>query len=155
MDDRIQAEKPARPKDPVALSLARNEPNPFTLQAETCSWSIVWFFVVPALLLSPCLMSAAIGAAGAGHGSSYLPNLLYPFASLVHAGETTWALLAGLLQFPVYGLILGVGAKIGRDADLLQKRKDAKTASGFAVVCPLVLGCVIVAVHGICCWIVL
>jgi hypothetical protein len=63
MDDRIQAEKPARPKDPVALSLARNEPNPFTLQAETCSWSIVWFFVVPALLLSPCLMSAAIGAA--------------------------------------------------------------------------------------------
>lgn len=66
-------------------------------------------FTCPAIL-------AAIMSAGAGHGSYITARVLFPFAMLVSQLEGSIgpvAMSVGLLQFPLYGALLGrtVGEK--------------------------------------------
>ena len=66
-------------------------------------------FALGALVALPCAF-LAVTAAGAGHGS-YLPaRLLFPFtmlSTLLYGPFTTPFILAALIQFPLYGLVLG------------------------------------------------
>jgi hypothetical protein len=73
---------------------------------------------IPALL-------AAIGFAGAGHGTYWLAKILFPLtmASTAITGDISGpAIVAALVQFPIYGLIIAIGqtnAKCWRNAGMI------------------------------------
>jgi len=62
-------------------------------------------------------LAIAVLCAGAGHGT-YLPAmLLFPYAMLMSVGGhtiTNDAIVLGLLQYPGYGLFLGVCGLVGK-----------------------------------------
>lgn len=76
-----------------------------------------WPFVVVSIVLTPPLLYVAAASAGAGHGSYFWAKVLFPYTML--AAKVMNAItpaLSGLaiVQVPIYGLLLGLGAKAGR-----------------------------------------
>jgi hypothetical protein len=80
-----------------------------------------WVPVIASVLATPILLLLAIGSAGVGHNKSepILPHVLFPFPllALKLLGEAGPALLLVLLlwvvQYPLYGLVLGLAARRG------------------------------------------
>ena len=73
---------------------------------------------VGAVIEGPAIL-AAIGSAGAGHGSYVAARVLFPFSMLLTVIEGSigpLAMFAGLLQFPLYGALIGwsMGSKVYR-----------------------------------------
>ena len=61
------------------------------------------------LITGPAIL-AAIMSGGAGHGSYIAARVLFPFSMLLSRHEGSIGLLArgvGLLQFPLYGALIG------------------------------------------------
>lgn len=64
---------------------------------------------IGAIIAAPAIL-AAIMSAGAGHGSYAAARVLFPFSMMLtrFAGEIgPAAMAAGLLQFPLYGALVG------------------------------------------------
>jgi hypothetical protein len=77
----------------------------------------VWPFFVGSLLLTPALIWVALLSAGGGHGDYVWAKVFFPFTILstnIFRVVTPVFLGVGLVQTPLYGLILGVFAKSGR-----------------------------------------
>lgn len=76
-----------------------------------------WKPVLISLVLTPiCLFLAAVSA-GAGHGNYLVAKILFPFtllSTLVFNSITVPSIVLAIIQFPLYGLILGVASKQGR-----------------------------------------
>jgi hypothetical protein len=85
-----------------------------------------WRGVRIGILLTGPAVLAAIMSAGAGHGSYITARVLFPFAMLVSQLEGSIGPVAmgvGLLQFPLYG------ALIGRNVAALSSRAILVTAA--------------------------
>jgi hypothetical protein len=75
-------------------------------------------WIVLGLLAEPVALVLAFASAGAGHGDYAFARLLFPYTmllSLVTEGRITfpWIALA-MIQFPAYGLALGLAASKSR-----------------------------------------
>jgi hypothetical protein len=69
------------------------------------------------ILLTPICLFLAVVSAGAGHGSYLLAKILFPLSMLSAAAFnsiTTLSMIFAVIQFPLYGLILGMAANRGR-----------------------------------------
>src|ERR1700733_6050682 len=76
-----------------------------------------WLFVVGCMVLTPLLLYVAVASAGAGHGSYFWAKALFPYTMLAaKVVNSITPALEGLavVQVPIYGLLLGLGAKAGR-----------------------------------------
>lgn len=63
------------------------------------------------MLLTPLFLLIGIASSGAGHGNYFLAKLLFPFtmlSTLIFDIITVPFLIIGLMQFPAYGVILGL-----------------------------------------------
>jgi len=76
-----------------------------------------WPFVVVSIALAPPLLYAAAASAGAGHGTYFWAKVLFPYTMLAaKAVNSITPALEGIavVQVPIYGLLLGLGAKCAR-----------------------------------------
>ena len=77
------------------------------------------------LVATPLFVLAAVGSAGAGHGSYLLAKILFPFtmlSTLVFGSIIAPAIALAVFQFPFYGFILGrenVKGTVGTRATVL------------------------------------
>ncbi len=77
-------------------------------------------FVLAGMAVTPVAIVIAIANSGFGHGSDWVGRTIFPWSSLLpgtYSDASTLNFLATLLQFPVYGLIVGYGGK--RSAGLM------------------------------------
>jgi hypothetical protein len=69
------------------------------------------------IVLTPFLLYVGLVSAGAGHGSYFWAKVLFPYtmlaAKVVNSITTALEGLA-IAQVPIYGLLLGLGAKAAR-----------------------------------------
>ena len=76
-----------------------------------------WVPVIISLLVTPIALLLGIGSAGAGHGDYRLAMILFPYimlsTSLFNSITPPFIILA-IIQFPVYGLVLGYADERGR-----------------------------------------
>ena len=72
---------------------------------------------VLSLILTPIFLLIAFLFAGAGHGTYFVSKILFPFTMLstVVADQISlsFVVVAGL-QFPLYGLLVGLANRVGR-----------------------------------------
>jgi hypothetical protein len=76
-----------------------------------------WPFVVVSIVLTPLLLYVALASAGAGHGSYFWAKVLFLYTILAaKAVNSVTPALEGLAvaQVPIYGLLVGLGAKAAR-----------------------------------------
>ncbi|HTD72924.1 MAG TPA: hypothetical protein VK652_05315 [Steroidobacteraceae bacterium] len=76
-----------------------------------------WPFVVVSIVLTPLLLYVALASAGAGHGSYFWAKVLFPYTMLAaKVVNSITPALEGLAiaQMPIYGLLMGLGAKAWR-----------------------------------------
>ena len=72
--------------------------------------SVISKHLVVSLVATPTFLLAAVASAGGGHGSYLLAKILFPFtmlSTLVFGSIIVPAIALAVLQFPVYGLVLG------------------------------------------------
>lgn len=75
-----------------------------------------WPPFVVVIVLTPFLLLAGIGSAGAGHGNYFIAKLLFPFTMLsttLFDGITAPFLILAFAQFPLYGIFIGLMNKRG------------------------------------------
>lgn len=78
-----------------------------------------WMPVIGSILATPFLLLLAIGSAGVGHNKSepVLAHVLFPFPllaiKLLADGGLPLVLLLWAVQYPLYGVALGLAAKRG------------------------------------------
>jgi hypothetical protein len=90
-------------------------------------WIRFWIPVLVSLGATPILLCLGFLSTGAGHGTYFLATILFPFTMMSGFPITTPFIWLGIIQFPIYGVILGFANA---------KRK-------------LILGaCVLLAIHG-------
>ncbi len=68
------------------------------------------------IVMTPFLLLAGIGSAGAGHGDYFIAKLLFPFtmlSTIVFNEITILFLVLALVQFPLYGVLLGLTNRAG------------------------------------------
>lgn len=66
-------------------------------------WAPLWI----ALVITPIALVLAFASAGFGHGNYVLARIVLPFACLlIGTAMTPLVLLAAVIQWPVYGLIV-------------------------------------------------
>ena len=73
--------------------------------------------VLTSLVATPICLLLAISSAAAGHGSYFLAKLLFPFtmlSTIVFGSIAVPFILLAIIQFPFYGIFLGVGNVRGR-----------------------------------------
>jgi hypothetical protein len=77
----------------------------------------IWTLVVASVLVTPILLLTALASGGIDHGNYALFVLLFPFASIAamaadHLFKSTMLMiLLAALQFPCYGVLLGIAVK--------------------------------------------
>ena len=75
-----------------------------------------WPPFVVMIVLTPFLILAGIGSAGAGHGNYFIAKVLFPFTMLSTTffdGITMPFLILAFAQFPLYGIFVGLMNKRG------------------------------------------
>ena len=76
-----------------------------------------WKPVLISVCLTPIFLFLGAMSTGAGHGSYLVTKLLFPFTMLstvaFHSIRIPFVVLA-IIQFPIYGIVLGVGLRHGR-----------------------------------------
>jgi len=73
-----------------------------------------WTPIVISILLTPVLVYAGVVSSGAGHGNYLFARILFPFtmlSTIVSNSITLPAIGVAVVQFPAYGLILGIATK--------------------------------------------
>lgn len=76
-----------------------------------------WWPLLVCCLLTPLFVLLGVASAGAGHGDYRLAKLLFPFTMVSTSlfGAVTEPLFAlALVQYPVYGLVLGLANHKGK-----------------------------------------
>ena len=81
-----------------------------------------WVPVIASLVVTPIALLLGIGSAGAGHGDYRLAMILFPYTllptSLFNSITPPFIILA-IIQFPIYGLVLGYANERGRLVSML------------------------------------
>jgi hypothetical protein len=76
--------------------------------------SAFWYTIVASLVATPiCLFLAAVST-GAGHGTYLWAKILFPYtmlSTLILESITTPFILLAIIQFPLYGIALGIAGK--------------------------------------------
>ena len=78
---------------------------------ETVGAGYFWPPLICTLVLAPLFILIAIASAGVGHGNYFLAKMLFPYtmlSTIVFDEITAPFLILGIVQFPIYGLILGL-----------------------------------------------
>ena len=76
-----------------------------------------WKPVLVSILLTPIFLFLGVVSAGAGHGNYLLAKILFPFTMLstvAFNSITIPSMVFAVIQFPLYGVILGVSGERGR-----------------------------------------
>jgi hypothetical protein len=94
-----------------------------------------------ATILTPFFWLIGFASAGAGHGNYFYAKLLFPFtmlSTMFSTGITAPFLIVGILQFPVYGVLLGF---MNRKTALIPGLVGLATLHiGAAIMCLLLIG---------------
>ena len=72
--------------------------------------------IVASLVATPPLLFVAVLSTGAGHGSYFLAKILFPFTMLstvLFSSIVVPFIVLAILQFPLYGLLLGRANAMG------------------------------------------
>ena len=79
-----------------------------------------WRPVLLSLAMTPILIILAFLSGGVGHGNYGMVTVLFPYAAMSalvldrFLDATAIIILVAVLQFPIYGIVLGVAAKKSR-----------------------------------------
>lgn len=76
-----------------------------------------WIPLIASLIVTPIALLLGVGSAGAGHGDYRLAMILFPYTMLsttIFDSITTPFILLAIIQFPLYGVILGSASEKGR-----------------------------------------
>ena len=71
-----------------------------------------WMPIIASLVITPFALFAGLVSAGAGHGDYKVAKVLFPYTMLstfLTESITEPFILIGIIQFPLYGLILAFG----------------------------------------------
>lgn len=81
-----------------------------------------WKPVIASLLATPVCLFLGLVSGGVGHGDYVLARILFPYtmlAALLFEEIAAPLILLAVVQFPLYGVILGTAAKRGRSGAAL------------------------------------
>ncbi len=81
-----------------------------------------WIPLIASLIVTPIALLLGIGSAGAGHGDYRLAMVLFPYTMLsttIFNSITAPFILLAIIQFPLYGVILGYASEKGRFVSVL------------------------------------
>lgn len=76
-----------------------------------------WIPVIVSLVVTPIALLLGVGSAGAGHGDYRLAMMLFPYTMLstaVFDSITVPFIALAIIQFPLYGVVLGYANQKGR-----------------------------------------
>lgn len=81
-----------------------------------------WLPLTVALIVTPVALLLGLGSAGAGHGDYRLAMILFPYTLLsttVFDSITPSFIILAIVQFPLYGIVLGYANEKGRPGSML------------------------------------
>lgn len=76
-----------------------------------------WTPLIASFIVTPIALLLGVGSAGAGHGDYKLAMILFPYTMLsttIFDSITPPFILLAIIQFPLYGFILGRANEKGR-----------------------------------------
>ena len=76
----------------------------------------IWKSLLLASVVTPIFLLGSFLACGVGHGNCALPFILFPYSVVlakITRGAALLPLVAAVIQFPAYGLIVGLVAQMG------------------------------------------
>jgi hypothetical protein len=76
-----------------------------------------WIPLIASFIVTPIALLLGVGSGGAGHGDYHLAMILFPYTMLsttIFDSITAPFILLAIIQFPLYGFILGHANEKGR-----------------------------------------
>lgn len=76
-----------------------------------------WIPLIASFIVTPIALLLGVGSGGAGHGDYRLAMILFPYTMLsttIFDSITPPFILLAIIQFPLYGVILGRASEKGR-----------------------------------------